>query len=205
MAVPLFIYVYHEYLLGYGGSNEMDVAHPYAEAIKVARKFTNGTLLDIDPGKPAFRLDTLPSPTDELRLARSCSRLLRTYARPYLITGKMMRDPEIRDRKIERIRMWRDPKDNRRTYDLPLAEVPLVLESTWEANGKIAYVFANWQTSAQTVVFTPRSYGAKASGYAIAICNEQGRRSIQEHGMLPHELSVEVPALSAILVEQAGQ
>src|ERR1700683_4775479 len=55
-AVPLFIYVYHQYLLGYGGSNEIDVAHPYAEAIKVARKFINGTLLDVDTGKPAFRL-----------------------------------------------------------------------------------------------------------------------------------------------------
>ena len=205
VAVPLFIYVYHEYLLGYGGSNEIDVAHPYAEAIKVARKFTNGTLLDVDPGKPAFRLDTIPSPTDELRLARSCSRALRTYARTYLISGKMMRDPEIRDRKVETIRMWRDPKDNRRVYDLPVADVPLVLESTWQADGKIGYVFANWQTSAQIVVFAPGSYGSKAASYRIAICNEIGRRSLQEHGTLPSELTVEVAPLSAMLVEQTHE
>jgi len=202
VAVPLFIYVYHQYLLGYGGSNEMDIAHPYAEAIKVARKFTNGTLLDIDPGKPAYRLDAIPSPTDELRLARSCSRALRTYCRTYLIAGKMMRDPEIRDRKVESIRMWRDPKDNRRVYDLPSVDVPLVLESTWEANAKIGYVFANWQTSSQTVTFAPRTYGPKSASYGIFVWSDEGRRTIQEHGNLPRELSVQVPALSAILVEQ---
>jgi hypothetical protein len=80
--------------------------------------------------------------------------------------------------------------------------VPLVLESTWEADGRIAYVFANWQTSTQTVVFAPRSYGPKAASYGVAVCSEEGRRSIQEHGTLPSELRIEVPALAAILVEQ---
>jgi hypothetical protein len=50
-----------------------DVTHPRAEAIKVARQFTTSTLLEIDPGKPAFRLSTEPAPPDELRLVRSCS------------------------------------------------------------------------------------------------------------------------------------
>jgi hypothetical protein len=45
LAVPLFIHVYHQCLLGYGGSNEIDIAHPYAEVIKLARKSINGTLL----------------------------------------------------------------------------------------------------------------------------------------------------------------
>ncbi len=202
LAVPLFLYVYHEYLLGYGGSNEIDVAHPYAEAIKIARKFTNGTLLDVDSGKPAFRLDTIPSPTDELRLARSCSRALRSYARPYLISGRMLRDPDIRDRKAERVRIWRDPKDNRRVYDLPSIDVPLVLESTWESGGKIAYVFANWQTSTETVVFAPWGYGGNAAGHGLAVYSDAGRRSIQDYADLPKELRIEVPPLSAMLVEQ---
>ena len=156
----------------------------------------------MDPGKPAFRLDTIPSPTDELRLARSCSRALRTYARPYLISGRMLRDPDIRDRKAEHVRMWRDPKDNRRVYDLPSVDVPLVLESTWESGGKIAYVFANWQTSRETVVFAPRDYGGNAAGYGLALYSDEGRRSIQDHGELPKELSIEVPPMSAMLVEQ---
>lgn len=113
-----------------------------------------------------------------------------------------MRDPEIRDRKVESIRMWRDPKDNRRVYDLPSVDVPLVLESTWEANAKIGYVFANWQTSSQTVTFAPRTYGPKSASYGIFVWSDEGRRTIQEHGNLPRELSVQVPALSAILVEQ---
>ena len=111
IAVPLFIYVYHEYLLGYGGSNEIDVSHPYAEAIKIARKFVNGTILEIDPGKPAFRLETIPSPTEELRLARSCSRALQGYAKPFLIAGRMLRDPGMRGMKTVRVRMWRDNTD----------------------------------------------------------------------------------------------
>ena len=202
LAVPLFIYVYHEYLLGYGGSNEIDVAHPYAEAIKIARKFINGTLLEVDPGKPAFRLDTIPSPTDELQLARSCSLALRTYAQSYLISGKMLRDPDVPNRKAERVRMWRDPKDNRHVYSLPVIDVPLVLESTWQAGGKTGYVFANWQTSAQTVVFTPRNYAGNAVNHEIVVYSDKGKRPIQEHGPLPKELRIEVPPLSAMLVEQ---
>jgi hypothetical protein len=202
VAVPLFIYVYHEYLLGYGGSNEIDIAHPYAEAIKVARKFTNGTLLEVDPGKPNYRLDTIPSPTEEMRLARSCARALRTFARPYLISGKMLRDPDFISRPAERIRMWRDPKDNRRTQDLPVVDVPHVLESTWEADGKVGYVFANWKTTAQTVVFSPREYGRPGGSHAFAAYGESGKRALGKSGPLPKELTIEIPPLSAMLVEQ---
>ena len=113
---------YHEYLLGYGGSNEIDVSHPYAEAIKIARKFVNGTILEIDPGKPAFRLETIPSPTEELRLARSCSRALQVYANTFLIAGRMLCDPEMRGMKTVRVRMWRDNTTKTRIQDLQTVE-----------------------------------------------------------------------------------
>lgn len=202
VGVPLFIYVYHEYLLGYGGSNEIDIAHPYAEAIKVARKFTNGTLLEVDPGKPNYRLDTIPSPTEELQLARSCALALQSFAKAYLLYGKMLRDPEFVNRSTERIRMWRDPKDNRRTLDLPSVDVPLVLESTWQAGGKVGYVFANWKTTPQTVVFSPREYGGDTRDHALTTYAGSSRRTLQERGPLPKELTIEVPPLSAMLVEQ---
>jgi hypothetical protein len=201
-AVPLFIYVYHEYLLGYGGSNEIDIAHPYAEAIKVARKFTNGTLLEVDPGKPAYRLDAIPSPTEEMRLARSCARALRGPARDYLVFGRMLRDPEMPGLRRERIRMWRDPRDPRLPFDLPAADVPVVLYSTWEADGKVAYVFANWQTSDEPVTLVPRACNQKGASFRIAVHGESGLRNVQESGPLPREVRVTAPALSAVVVEQ---
>lgn len=201
VAVPLFIYVYHEYLLGYGGSNESDIAHPYAEAIKIARKFTNGTLLEIDPGKPAFRLDTIPSPTEELQLARSCSRALRTYANPYLIGGRMLRDPVILDRQIQKARMWRDVRDTRPVETLPTVDVPLVLASAWESEGRVAYVFANWQTSKQTVTFIPQPYRQQRASYGVAVYSG-GKGILQRRGALPKQIRIVVPPLSAMMVEQ---
>lgn len=202
-AVPLFIYVYHEYHLGYGGGNEIDLAHPYAEAIKIARKFTNGTLLELDPGKHAFRLDTIPSPTEELQLARSCTQGITTYARKYLIFGKRLRDPEIGGISRETVRMWREPGDQRRPFDLPSVEVPHVLESTWEHKGKVAYVLANWHTAEEEVVLRPKTYGQIGSNFRLGdYGGEAGGHSLQESGPLPDELRLRVPALSSHMVEQ---
>ena len=204
-SVPLFLYNYHEYLLGYGGSNEIDVTHPYAEAIKVARKFTNGTLLEIDPGKPAFRLDTQPSPTDELRLARSCSLAQRTYANDYLIFGKMLRDPRIPDRKTQTLRAWHDPRDRHPDSELPTVQVPLVLESTWESSNKVAYVFANWQTSAQEVVFEPQRYDQNGAGFKLTVYDDSGTRVLRRDPSLPREIRLRIPALAATMVEQSAE
>jgi len=203
-AVPLFIYVYHEYLMGYGGSNEIDIAHPYAEAIKIARKFVNGTLLNIDIGKPAFRLDTLPSPTEELQLARSCSRALRTYANHFLLLGKMLPDPVMEGMKTEDIPMWRDATSRIRLEDLPSATVPLVLQSTWQAASKVAYVFANWQTTAQTVTFQPQSYGVPSTGYKLTTHDDSGKHTLQADGKLPLKVKLTIRPLAAALVEQSG-
>ena len=201
-SVPLFIYVYHDYLLGYGGSNEMDIAHPYAEAIKIARKFTNGTLLEIDPGKPAFRLDTVPSPTEEMQLTRSCSLALRTYANHFLTQGRMLRDPQIVSSRFVPARMWRSALDTRRVQELPIAEIPVVLESTWESDEKIGYVFANWQTSAHQVAFIPQEYAVHGRNYRITAEGDGGKVVIQRDGPLPRKIQIEIPPLSAMLVKQ---
>ncbi len=129
-SVPIFIYVYHQLLIGYGGSNEMDIAHPYAEAIKMARKLVNGSLLEIDPRKPASRLDTVPSPTEEMELARSCVRALQTYANLFLTRGRMERDPQMMAVPTLRGRMWRSALDTRPIESLPAAEIPVILRST---------------------------------------------------------------------------
>jgi hypothetical protein len=201
--VPVFIYVYHDFLLGYGGSNEIDISHPYAEAIKVARKFVNGTMLEIDPGKPAFRLDAEPSPTEELRLARSCLKALQTYANTYLVAGSMLREPEVRDEKKVRVRMWRDNTIRERFENMQSVEIPLVLCSAWTAGGKVAYTFANWQTEAQTLTFTPRQYLGQGATHRLVLYSDGATRTVQRSGSLPRELRIEVPALSALMVEQS--
>ena len=201
-SVPLFIYVYHDYLLGYGGSNEIDIAHPYAEAIKVARKFTNGTLLEIDPGKPAFRLDTVPFPTEEMQLARSCSRALRSYANRFLTQGRMLRDPEVLAGPSAQARMWRSVLDTRPIEALPTVEIPLVLHSAWTFNREVGYVFANWQTSAQTVVLVPRKYEQQGRSYRLIAHGDNGTKTVQERGPLATKIRLEIPPLAALLVTQ---
>lgn len=203
IAVPVFIYVYHEYNLGYGGSNEIDVSHSYAEAIKIARKFTTGTMLEVDPGKPAFRLDTIPSPTEEMQLACSCVRALRTYANRYLMVGKMLRNPPMPTLRVEKIRMWRELRDTRTPFEMPMADVPVVLASTWEYKGKIAYVFANWQTTPHEVVFRPPAYGQTGKDFKIVSFWGGESHLNQDGGPLPEEFRITIPGLSAMMVEQS--
>lgn len=204
-AIPLFIYIYHEFQFGYGGSNEIDIAHPYAEAIKIARKFTNGTLLEVDPGKPAFNLDSIPSPTEEMQLARSCVKARKTFANRYLVFGRALRDPETPGRKYQTVRMWRDPHDSRHPLQLPTTEVPLVLESTWSHKGDVAYVFASWQTSEQVVVFRPQSYSTGHSDFKLEVLGGPEEHVLQQDGPLPAEIRITVPPLTAMMVEQSGR
>jgi hypothetical protein len=201
-SVPLFLYVYHEFLPGYGGSNEIDIMHPWAEAIKVARKFTNGTLLEIDPGKPAFHLDSTETPTEEMRLARDCSHALQSWAGPYLIFGRMLRDPHISGVKTERAFMWRDAKDHRPLASLPSVEVPFVMESSWEREGKVGYVFANWTTSQQELTFKPEEYQQRGRNYRFTFYTGSTTQTLQNGGPLPPTIALRIPALSAALVQQ---
>jgi hypothetical protein len=66
----------------------------------------------------------------------------------------------------------------------------------------VGYVFANWKTTAQTVVFSPREYGRPGGSHAFAAYGESGKRALGKSGPLPKELTIEIPPLSAMLVEQ---
>jgi hypothetical protein len=57
-------------------------------------------------------------------------------------------------------------------------------------------------TSAPPSLFTPRGYGGKTAGHGLAVYSDAGWRTIQDHGKLPKEVSIEVPPSSAMLVEQ---
>ena len=81
----------------------------------------------------------------------------------------------------------------------------MVLHSTWAAGERVGYVFANWQTTPQVVTFSPRDYLEGGGGHRLSVHDERGVRMLQKSGALPGEVRIEVPALSALMVEQGPE
>lgn len=100
--------------------------------------------------------------------------------------------------------MWREPSDQRHPFDLPVVEVPLALESTWEYKGRVGYVLASWQTSEQDVTLRPKPYSQEGKNFRLVSYgdNAPGGHSLQESGPLPAEVRLRVPPLSAFMLEQ---
>jgi hypothetical protein len=83
--------------------------------------------------------------------------------------------------------------------------IPLVLQSTWAAGESVGYVFANWQTTPQFVTLSPRDYLKRDGGHRLSVHDDRGTRILQKSGALPGEVRIEVPALSALMVEQGPE
>jgi len=117
-----------------------------------------------------------------------------------------LRDPEAPGVPLESIRMWRSAFDQRYPFDMPVFEVPHVLQSTWEHKGNVVYIFANWQTAEQEVVFRPMLYGRDGKSFRLVAygAGESTASSLQQMGPLPSDLRLRVPALSALMVEQTA-
>ena len=190
--VTLYSYLYHEYTSGFSGNGvwlhgsiDLDKT-PYFPVWNLAWNFVSGNLLSVvlkNKGEIHWnwcRLWEVPAPEQEplLKLIGNLSKWRRTEMKKYLVCGRMVKVPEV----ISSSRVIN-------TYKQTPPQVPDVLASAWQDDGKTAVILANSleNDTTCTVVLEQET--------TVEITTAAG--SIQATGK---RIEVAVPALDAVLL-----
>jgi hypothetical protein len=196
-AIPLFDYLYHEYALTFGGDTMLGLAHPEVELIKHALIGTLGVQNLINIGQPEWHFERLPD-FPGLALMRSICQAQRTFARPFLVLGRMLKPAELAVAR-EAIDLWRPiwMSNEAEARQLGARDIPAVWHSAWEApDGTLGYVLINWTGTAQPVRLSLARPGGE-----LALVSAEGRTPLPRAGA-SGQASLTVPPRSAVLVEQ---
>ena len=158
--VPLFTYLYHEYMLGYGGDSAG--VHRFPSDMYVFQLASNlvcgkapgvavwGSLVEVPEIHP-----------DQLRMLKAHTNLLSTPAREYLVTGRMIHPLKF-DCPAMPMKFW-DPHSK----NVPPMDFPSVLHSGWALpNGNRAYFFVNI-SHADVTVNTEAPAAAEGEGASV--------------------------------------
>ena len=137
LGVPLFTYLYHEYMLGYGGDSAG--AGKFPNDMYVLQQALN-LVCGKTPGISAWGslVEASDIHPDQLRMLKAHTNLLSTSAREYLVMGRMIH-PLRFDSPSVAVKVW--DKATKKTFSM---DFPGVLHSGWALpNGNRGYVFAN--------------------------------------------------------------
>ena len=193
MPVPLYSYLFHEYVSGFSGngvclSNWVDVEQtPFFLQWSLAWNFACGNLLSVvlkDHGTIHWHW-ALPwsaeAPDQEplLTLIRNLNQWRRGAAAAYLVAGRMVKTPE-------NVSTFRTIHLKHR----PSCRVPAVIVSAWESHGKHAVILVNYGSEAESCRIR---CGGMAAGTAVS-----REKRVRVEG---EELSFDVPPLDMILLE----
>jgi len=138
--IPLFSYVYHEYIIPFGEAVGMDKDQHdifYNQMAKsVARTYTQGEIIKVGgTTKDKWRMDIF-------ELFKRTAIATTTYARDYLLEGQLLIPPDINVPMIEI--EWYNYFTN--DFGTPFLE-PAISHSAWLSDyGSVGLVFANWYT-----------------------------------------------------------
>ena len=197
-AIPLFDYLYHDYALSFGGDTMLGLIHPEVECIKHAKIFTLGVQNLINAGQIEWDFDFLPD-FPGLQLMRSICQAQRTYARPYVVFGEMLKPTPLDVRTLE-IDLWRPTwiTDEAQAKQLGARDVPAVHHGVFRSpEGDIGYVLANWTATDEEIVLSLANKEGAASMIAM-----DGSTQLPTGDVRSGRVTLTVPARSAALVEQ---
>ena len=192
-AIPMFVYVYHPYAISYGGDMAMWLMHVDAACIKHAYCCAYGLQNLVSVGEPDYDIEVEGAEHPVLPLLKSIFTAQRTYARDYLVFGRMRRPAAIEVPAIP-IELWWPP--TYREIRMIFKDIPAVVHSTWQAeDGRIGTVLVNWTGDERAAGLTLAQPGKPA--FEVT---EQGRRGLTADA--EGVVRLNVPPRSVMLVEQ---
>ena len=192
--IPLFNYLYHEYIPFLGGDGRNELAHPETELMQQAANFISGNqswlmvgINDYDFGAnrnyPIFSL------------LRNILRAQRTYAHPYLVFGRMLKPVQVKTATVK-VERWLPP--GKEVLEPPKVDVPAVMSSVWQSpEGKTGYVLVNWTGSQENVTLEL----VKKEG-AVNLVTAEDQKDVPAEALKSGHVTAVVPARSVLLVEQ---
>ena len=198
--VPLYHFLYHEYILIQGGFGHG--ADPHHLAIRNAYNLVvgeilgavmegNGDLLNVDSAGINWAPWGLHvgSNDEALEMLRTTTALRRGPARDFLVMGRMLAPAKVKNIKNME---W--------NYESRVHNVPAVFHGAWQApDGRLGIVLSNWTTDVQRVTVTdPRLGDAVIQHIASQSVETKSRR------LRVNTLAILLPPHSCVLIEPKG-
>jgi len=192
--IPLFSYIYHEYIPLLGGDGRFWVSHLEAELMLQTVNFIAGNQSFLMIGSTDYDFEANPN-YPIFGLLRNLFHAQRTYARPYQVLGQMLEPVELKTSKI-RMDEWLPP--GKEVIDPPTVDIPAVMSSVWRSPaGKIGYVLVNWTGASEEVTL---GLVKKAGTTSLVTAAERKQVTVEEVKF--GQVTTVVPARSILLVEQ---
>ena len=193
--VPLFSWVYHEYITAFGESLPLDDSYPTVFYPQVARALASTFITgEIQNGSGI--------PEDELRpglgeLYGRTATASGTYANEYLIQGKPLVPPTLSVPSVEI--QWYHSLAGR--FGTPI-HAPAVMVSAWEADdGDVGLALINWDESPHTFDLEIPAYDLPVGNYALVMTKNGETGVLLEQTALPVTVGLTMEKNDVVLIE----
>jgi hypothetical protein len=197
VSIPLFIYLYHEYIIGYAGWCDAGFSPMGDARIGLARSFIFGMLPGVRYGGPFTIQES--NQTEEMLLLCRIAKLVRKCP-DYLLLGMMLPEPKIYDSPPLQAPPPKAPWQKRPALPIPWN---VVQATTWiSSRGNVCYAVAN--LSAQPV--KPRievaANGMTAPRFDLKRVTPDGEKMLLQSVKLPHRLTLDLQPWAVCCIEQ---
>jgi hypothetical protein len=150
-SLPIFTYLYHEYIPLVGGDGNNGLSRMDVESMQQAANFIVGNQAFVMIGLSDYDFGVNPD-YPIFMLQKNMSQARRGFAHDYLTFGKMLKKPDLETSTVT-VDAWVFP--GKETVSPPTAEVPKVMASAWlSPQGKTGEVLINWTENSEKVVLT---------------------------------------------------
>jgi Domain of unknown function (DUF6259) len=195
--IPLFTYVYHEYIPLLGGDGRYGIACPEEQLITHAANFVYGHMKFVTVGDNGYDFEVNPN-YPIFTLLRNLCQAERTYARDYLVYGRMLAPTPLQCSKVTfdgHIPLIKPLED---LPDPPQVDVPKVMHGVWQSpRNKVGYVLVNWSAETDKV-----RMGLRNQDNPVLLTSGSDKRVVPQEEVRSAQISITVPARSVVLVEQ---
>jgi uncharacterized protein DUF6259 len=197
VSIPLYIYLYHEYQIGYAGWIDRGFSPMADERVGLGRAFLFGMQPGVRVNGGSFQLGEKPSEPMEMlvRIVR-----LMQQAEEYLLLGRMLDEPKVQGAG----RFPASGKNIQGHPPLPI-EWPLVQATSWRASdGSVAYALANLSSDRQTTRLTAAPNGTYGDSFVLTRLDPDAEHTIAERVSLPHQVELLLEPWAVCLLKQTA-
>ncbi len=195
VSIPLYVYLYHEYQLGYAGWIDSGFSPWGNERVGLGRAFLFGMLPGVRVQGGCFQMGDQPS--GQLRMLRDVARLM-GKTRDYLLLGRMLHDPVVSGSPMFPPR----EKPVRGHPPLPVPW-PVVQATAWRSSGgDVCYAVANLGQEPQTIGLGLEDYGQGAGPVALRRLGAVDQRVAESPVRLPAEIRLALGPWELCCIEQ---
>jgi len=197
VSIPLFIYLYHEYILGYAGWCDGGFSPMGDVRMGLARSFIFGMQpgVRISRGEFVFKDD---KPTEQLEMLRDIGKLMRKAA-GYLLLGRMLPEPAVSDSPFIEQRAL---KGWLKRPPLPIRWKAVQATAWMSPEGNVCYAVANLSADSVSPQIEISPNGMKAEWFTLRLLKPDSEEILLDSVELPRKIRLQLKPWEVLCIEQ---